>query len=47
MTSSTQAAIPAVPPSADGPVWHTMSADQVLSIQEVSEPDGLSSAEVA
>ena len=47
MTSSTEAAVPAVPPSADGPVWHTLSADRVLSIQAVSEPDGLSAAEAA
>jgi len=47
VTSSTEAAVPAVPPSADGPVWHTLSADRVLSIQAVSEPDGLSSAEAA
>jgi hypothetical protein len=47
VTRSTEAALPAVPPSADRPVWHTLNADQVLSIQAVSEPDGLSVAEVA
>ena len=47
MTSPTEAAVPAVPTSADRPVWHTLSADQVLGIQAVREPDGLSSAEVA
>src|SRR6516164_103168 len=46
VTSSTEAAVPAVP-SGTEPVWHTLSADQVLSIQAVTEPDGLSSAEAA
>ena len=47
MTSSTEAAVPAVPPAAAEPVWHTLTADQALSIQGVTEPDGLSSAEAA
>jgi Ca2+-transporting ATPase len=45
VTSSTEAAVPAVPPGAAEPVWHTLSADQVLSIQAVRERDGLTSAE--
>jgi Ca2+-transporting ATPase len=47
VTSSTQAAVPAVPPSTAEPAWHTLSADQVLGIQAVAELDGLSPAEAA
>ena len=47
MTSSTEAAVPAMPPGTAEPVWHTLSADQVLGIQAVAEPDGLGSAEAA
>jgi Ca2+-transporting ATPase len=34
-------------PDADGPVWHTLSADRVLAAEEVDEQRGLSSAEAA
>jgi len=47
VTSSTEAAVPAMPPGTAEPVWHTLSADQVLGIQAVAEPDGLGSAEAA
>jgi P-type Ca2+ transporter type 2C len=33
-------------PSADGPVWHALSADQVLQAEQVDERRGLSPAEV-
>ncbi len=47
MTGSVEVPARGVESSADGPVWHTLSADQALSVQAVSEHDGLSSAEAA
>ena len=47
MTTSTGAPASGVAADADGPVWHTLSAGQVLQAEEVDEQSGLSSAEVA
>ena len=47
MTTSTGAPASGVAAVADGPVWHTLSANQVLGAEEVDEQSGLSSAEAA
>jgi hypothetical protein len=47
MTTSTGAPASGVAAVADGPVWHTLSADRVLEAEEVDEQSGLSSAEAA
>jgi Ca2+-transporting ATPase len=47
MITSTGVPAAAVAASADGPVWHTLSADRVLQAEEVDEQSGLSSAEAA
>jgi len=47
VTTSTGAPASGVAADADGPVWHTLSAGQVLQAEEVDEQSGLSSAEVA
>jgi P-type Ca2+ transporter type 2C len=47
MTTSTGAPASGLAAVADGPVWHTLSADRVLAAEEVDEQSGLSSAEAA
>ena len=47
MITSTGVPAAGVAASADGPVWHTLSADRVLQAEEVDEQSGLSSAEAA
>ncbi len=47
MTARTGASASDLVPGADGPVWHTLSADRVLVAEEVDEQFGLSSAEAA
>ncbi len=42
-----EAAVSSPPPEAGGPVWHTLSAGQVLQAQQVDGQRGLSPAEVA
>jgi Ca2+-transporting ATPase len=47
VTTRTGASASDLVPDADGPVWHTLSADRVLAAEEVDEQRGLSSAEAA
>ena len=47
MTTSTGVPAPGLAPGADGPVWHTLSADRVLQAEKVDEQSGLRSAEAA
>ena len=47
MITSTGVPAAGVAAGADGPVWHTLSADRVLQAEEVDEQSGLSSAEAA
>jgi len=47
VTTSTGVPAPGVATGADGPAWHTLSADRVLREEEVDERSGLSSAEAA
>lgn len=47
MTTSTGAPTSGVTAGADGPVWHTLSADRVLQAEKVDKQSGLSSAEAA
>ena len=47
MTTSTGVPAPGVATGADGPAWHTLSADRVPREEEVDERSGLSSAEAA
>ena len=45
MTLSTGTPASGLAPDADGPVWHALSADQVLQTEDVDGQRGLSSAE--
>jgi P-type Ca2+ transporter type 2C len=47
VSTATGVAASGVAAGADGPVWHTLSADRVLQAENVDEQSGLSSAEVA
>jgi magnesium-transporting ATPase (P-type) len=47
VATDTGAPAPGLAPGDEGPVWHTLSADAVLSAEKVDEHSGLSSAEVA
>ncbi len=47
MATHTGAPAPGLAPGDGGPVWHTLSADEVLRAEKVDEHSGLSSAEVA
>lgn len=47
MTRPAEAFVPALPPSAGGPVWQTLSVDEASQLAGAEEQRGLSSAETA